>query len=82
MQYPGKIHNGLLKLTMHPIEKATLTTCYPLEIQFTFLWHYRCFFGRIQLELVGFHTEYHTRTLSSLNVFSSEKRSNFLLAYD
>ena len=45
VQYPRKTHNGLLKLTMHPIEKATLTTCYPLEVQFTFLWHYRYFFG-------------------------------------
>ena len=75
-QYPGKSHNELLKLTVQPIEPLRLTSCYPLRVQFTLysLVALQLVFWSIQLQLVRFHAEYHTR------MQYSEKISNFLLA--
>ena len=74
MQYPGQSRNGLLKLTMPPVEqlinillsvKGTVNSLVALQLVF---WS-------IQLQLAGFHAEYHRR------MQYSEKRLNFLLPY-
>ena len=54
MQYPGKSHNGLLKLTMQSIGLLRLASCYPLKVQFTLLWHYSWFFGVSNSNWSGF----------------------------
>ena len=71
VQYPGKSRNGLLKLTMQPIEQLRLTSCYPLKVKFTLLRHCSWFFGVSNCNC----EEYHTR------MQCSEKRSDFVLAY-
>ena len=57
-------------MTIQPTEQL-ITSCYPLKIRFTLLWHYSWFFWSIQLQLVEFHGECHRR------MQYSEERSNF-----
>ena len=54
VQYPGKSHNELLKLSMQPIEPQRLTSCHPLTVQFTLLRHCCWFFGVSNCNWSGF----------------------------